>query len=626
MLSFLSPLFLAGAAAAAVPIVLHLLKRDPEPRLKFPAVQLLKRAPVEMTDRRRLRELLLLALRVAALVLLALAFARPFFASGAALGSSGATIVAVDTSYSLSAPGQMERAKRLARQAIDTAPAGDLVGVVRFDDTAEPIAAPGADRALARAAIDRLSAGYGGTRYRAGLDAAAQMLSGRRGRIVVVTDLQESGWDAGDRAAVPESARIEIADVGAVRENLAVTAATADGDRVTATVRNTGTHARTTRVHLTVDGRAAGETETTVPAGGSSDIVLTGAARGASAAVSVDDADGMQADNVRYVALAGAHGPSVVVVTDHGDLDRDAFYVEQALTAGGTDAAVFRLEGVSGAALSGWNAARLASRSAVLLLSTRGLERRGREALAAYVQAGGGMLIAAGPEVDGAVAADVLGARAPLTIVAPPDARLEPRALAPVDVRHPVFRPFESAAATLGLVTFRFVARVGGDDCQTIARFTTGEPALVDCPAGEGRALVLASDLNDQWNDFPLHATFVPFLHEAVRYLAGARPRAGEYLVGEVPAGVPPVPGVVPVPRGAAGERLAVNVDPRESDPARLSPADFQAAVQRLKDAGAVVARADARTQEDRQHLWQYVLVAMIGLLAVEGLVASRTA
>jgi hypothetical protein len=61
--SFLSPLFLVGAAAAAVPIVLHLLKREPEQRVKFGAVQLLKRAPVEDTQKHRLRELLLLALR-----------------------------------------------------------------------------------------------------------------------------------------------------------------------------------------------------------------------------------------------------------------------------------------------------------------------------------------------------------------------------------------------------------------------------------------------------------------------------------------------------------------------------------------------------------------------------------
>ncbi len=88
MPSFLSPLFLFGTLAAAVPIVLHLLRREPEPRVRFSAVKLLRHAPVEYTERRRLRELLLLALRVAALVLLAIAFARPFVAAGAAGGGA----------------------------------------------------------------------------------------------------------------------------------------------------------------------------------------------------------------------------------------------------------------------------------------------------------------------------------------------------------------------------------------------------------------------------------------------------------------------------------------------------------------------------------------------------------
>ena len=203
MLSFLSPLFLAGAAAAAVPIVLHLLKREPEPRVKFAAVKLLKRAPVELTEKRHLRELLLLALRVAALVLLALAFARPFLPSGSLPGSMGVTIVAVDTSYSLSAPGRIERARQLAMDAIARVPAGDLVGVVAFADVADVVAAPAIDHALAASAVDRVAAGDGATRYRAGLSAAVHALDGRRGSIVVVTDLQEGGWDAGDARRSP---------------------------------------------------------------------------------------------------------------------------------------------------------------------------------------------------------------------------------------------------------------------------------------------------------------------------------------------------------------------------------------------------------------------------------------
>src|SRR5499433_3703984 len=165
MLSFLSPVFLAGAAAAAIPIVLHLLKREPEARVQFAAVKLLKKAPVEHTQRRHLRELILLALRVAALVLLALAFARPFFASGAASTTTGVVVVALDTSYSMSAPGRFERAKQLARDAVARAPAGDLVGVVTFDDAAQIVMRPGSDRVLAASAINEAATGYGATRY-----------------------------------------------------------------------------------------------------------------------------------------------------------------------------------------------------------------------------------------------------------------------------------------------------------------------------------------------------------------------------------------------------------------------------------------------------------------------------
>jgi hypothetical protein len=139
----------------------------------------------------------------------------------------------------------------------------------------------------------------------------------------------------------------------------------------------------------------------------------------------------------------------------------------------------------------------------------------------------------------------------------------------------------------------------------------------------------MASDLNNRWNDFPLHATFVPFVHEVVRYLASARARSVDYLIGDAPAGVRRAPGIVALTGAAAagGTRtIAVNVDPREGDPARLSVDEFESAVTRLKAAGGLETRGEAREQEDRQHLWRYALAAMALLLAAEGVLAARTA
>jgi hypothetical protein len=638
MLSFLSPLFLVGAAAAAVPIVLHLLKREPETRVQFAAVKLLKKAPVEHTRRRHLRELILLALRITALVLLALAFARPFFASGAAVGSTGVTIVALDTSLSMSAPGRFERARQFAREAIDRAPANNLVGVVTFADEAETVAKPGGDRVLARAAVDQAAPGFGATRYRGAFSAASEHLAGRRGAIVVVTDLQESGWDAGDRVQVPGNATIEVADVGALPPNLAVTAVRALPDRIVATVHNGGPRPRDARVHLQIDGRPAGDATVSLGANQSAEATIAGAPRGTLAVVTVDDPDGIAADNARYVVLGGSSRPSVLVVTGSGDLPREAFYVQHALSAGTADGAAFQVVGVSGAQLGSWTDDRVAASAAVLLLSTRGLERRGRELLSAYAQSGGGLLIAAGSEIDGDVVADVLGGGSALKIATASGPRpVGVRTLAPADMRHPVFQPFAGTTATLGLVKFQNASRIGGSGCQTLARFTTGDPALIECPAGEGRALVIASDLDNKWSDFPVHATFVPFVHEAVRYLASARAHASDYLVGDAPAGVKKVPGFATIadgrlgrgdPRRAGGatRRIAVNVDPREADPARLSIEEFTSAVAPLKEAGSAGTRVEARQQEDRQHLWQYAMACMALLLVAEGLLAARTA
>ncbi len=113
VMSFLAPLFLAGAAAAAVPLVLHLLKRQPEPRVKFAAVKLLKHAPVELTEKRRLRELLLLALRMAALALLA----RRLRAAVLRLGRRGPDRPAPPSSRSTGRPACRRRGRWTRRSA-----------------------------------------------------------------------------------------------------------------------------------------------------------------------------------------------------------------------------------------------------------------------------------------------------------------------------------------------------------------------------------------------------------------------------------------------------------------------------------------------------------------------------
>jgi hypothetical protein len=620
MVSFLSPLFLLGALAAAVPIVLHLLKREPEARLKFSAVKLLRRAPVEHTRRRHLNELLLLALRVAALALLALAFARPFFVSAASSASSTLTVIALDTSLSLSAPGQFEKARERARAALAGAET-DLVALVTFADRTRIAARPTTDRAIVRSSVDAASAGYGATRYQAALNAASDLFEGRSGSLVVVTDMQATGWRPGDEAILPEAVKLELADVGPPPPNFAVVGARAAGDRVIAVVRNTADEARDARVRLTLDGRPGGEAVVAVDADQTSEVALP-IGSGREAVVAVDDPAGAPGDNAWYLVIDARATPVVLVVTATGDLERDAFYLRRAIAAAGSAGSAYDVEGVAAARLSSWKPPQLTRFAAVVLASTRGLESRGRDLLAGYLQNGGGVMLAAGPQIDADVASQAVGATVALTM---PDtqAAVEERAFAPGDLRHPIFEAFGARSAALSLARFQRIALISASSCQTLARFTTGEAALVDCGHGTGRVVAFASDLNSAWNDFPRHATFVPFIHQVVRYLSAAGPPPGGMLVADLPADRPK-PGFLDV-AGVPGGRQAVNVDPAESRPDRLDPAAFETAVTRINNRGEAPQTLAARAQEERQRVWQYVLGLMVAMLLVETFVGART-
>ncbi len=382
-MGLLAPLFLAGAVAAAIPIVLHLLKREPEARVRFAAVRFLRRAPVEHADRRHLRELLLLALRVAAVVLLALAFARPFLSADDAGGSVRMTIVALDTSMSVSAPGQFERARQLARAAVDGAADSDRVAVLTFADGVEVEVRPTTDRAMARAAIERSVAGAGSTRYRRALSAAAEMLDGAPGTIVVVTDLQASGWDEGDRVSLPISVSLHVADVGPPPPNLAVTAFQVEADRLVASVRNLGDASRETTLRLSMHEAAspapvanvasvARVASTSAASVGPGQTVRVALARepGALASVSLEDTTGAQADNTRFLVLDDTSRPTVLIMTATGDLPREAFYLQQALSVGGSSAS-YTVDGAGTSPSAFPDAVRLGSAVAVILTSTR---------------------------------------------------------------------------------------------------------------------------------------------------------------------------------------------------------------------------------------------------------------
>jgi hypothetical protein len=621
-LSFLSPWFLAGAVAVGVPIVLHMLRRENAPPLAFSAVRFLRQAPREQQRRRHLRDIWLLLLRMLALIVLAVSFARPYIQTGQAV-AAGTTIVAVDTSMSMSLPAQFARAQKAAISTISSVPAGQRVAVMAFDDRASLVSPASFDRGSARAAVNSLTPGAGGTNYAALLGSAARVMGSAGGTLVLVSDSQQTGWTG--EGALPTGVDLKIIDVSGPSENVAIAALNRDGDGVSATLTNYGVRTRTVHATLAIDeraGAAASAQAVTLEAGRSTTVRFPGAvpAQGV-ARVHIDDSLGLAADNDRYLVLDPLPSPAVLVLSQQEDGD-DAFYVREAVEAvQGTRA--FKMDIVPASERNALPPDRFKSHQVVWLLGTHGLDRRLREQLTAYVREGGALFVTSGPLLDAATFASLFDEDARVH-VEPPENATFPTTLAPVDTRHPIFAAFGSFAANLGHARFAQALRlVPSESSRVIARFTNGLPALVEQAIGNGRVLTFASDVANEWNDFPRQPTFVPFVNESLRYLANQRERQQEMFVGTVASAAAAKPGVMRL--GKPERAVAVNVDPQESRQAHISDTEFTQHVRRT-DGESRNFDAVAREQESAQSWWRYGLMALALVLIGEGLLARRPA
>ena len=202
-----------------------------------------------------------------------------------------------------------------------------------------------------------------------------------------------------------------------------------------------------------------------------------------------------------------------------------------------------------------------------------------------------------------------------------------PSMLAWTETRHPALDVFADKPGAFTDVRFTRTAEVLGTGASDVlARFDDGEPAMVATPYSRGRVVVFASDLSNRWNDLVLQPAFVPLIGETVGWLAAAD-RAPEALVaGMTPLAGADRPGIVTWPARGTGraQTVAVNVDPREFDPARQTVQEFLARVPRGDSETSSTAAAVAERQEASQGLWRYGLMLMLASLVIESMVGRR--
>ncbi len=549
-MTFLTPLFFLGALALAVPVFIHLTNREKKEVVDFPSLMFLRRIPYRSVRRQKLRHLFLFALRCLALLLLVIAFARPFFdsptaATAAALGPRDVVLV-LDNSYSMGYENRLEAAKQQARSEIDGLSPDDRGSVVVFSDRAEIFSQSTLDREQLKAIIDGVELSASTTRFGPALKLAKKIVdesSLERTEVVLLSDFQRIGWEGDEDVWLSTGTEFRYENVGSPEsDNAAVTSVILERDqasgreRLTASARVTYKASAdepplTTQIALELDGRSLQSKPLELAPNSSTTVSFdpttlpAGVVRGT---VRLDD-DKLSKDNAYHFVLWPGQSLSVLALEARS---RRSLYVSRALALG--DRPSFSMDSKQPNQL---RAADLSGRDVVVLNDVPVVSAGAARLLEEFVSKGGGLVVVLG-EASGRNS--FTGAAARL-LPAPPGASNDRSrdwggTLSYLDYGSPVFEIF-SAPHTGDFTAAKFFRYRSFETAVAdgvLARFDDGAIALAEKRIGEGRVLVWTSTLDTFWNDLARQPVFLPFIHQLMKHAAGYTEANPWHTVGEV--------------------------------------------------------------------------------------------
>ena len=598
-MTFLNPIMLAGLAAVAIPILIHILNRRKAKVVEWGAMMFLEASLASRNRRIKIEDLILLALRCLLLAALALAMARPFWRTGQQLaGPSGEAqdvVLVLDGSLSMTLEnaGKSNFVKGVeeARQVLGLVRKRDAVGLVLAGPTPQAvIPTPLSDAAVVREKLDELTPVGGSLAAVDALQEACRVLkngSNPGKKIILITDSQKIGWDlaaearwsflgeaAGALATKPQVIvrRLEPPPrwSNACAASLTLSRAVVGCDRevkIAVTVANTGMGTVNPElVELLVDGKSVDRRGVGLIAEGSSTSVLFEHRFDLPGPhvlkAEVDCRDDLPGDNSTLRVVDVLKALPVLIVEGQDSprpLEGDADFIELALAPPPEKnekvEQLVRGKVVSAADLGAIK--KFDDYAVVILADVPQLPAATAKALAAFVAGGGGLLVAPGPKArkefyDAWNAPDerrLLGCRLEQFKDAGegPDGQEVFLHVAPNTIDHPALKLLaDPAVSDLAAAQIRRRWILAPDSEPTVslgARLDGGEPYLVQRKVDKGFVLTLSAPLDRATSDLPIHECYLPLLHELVYYLAAPSQQPlnlepGQQLVFTVPGAI----------------------------------------------------------------------------------------
>jgi hypothetical protein len=560
-MNFINPILLVFAAAASVPLLLHLFSRQRVKIVEFSTVKYLQTLQKTRMRKLRIRQILLLLLRTLILIAIALAFARPTVEGGyfQSLGAKGTTtaVMLLDISASTgteTAPGSIfERANIKATEIVSTftqkekatilafasdivvssgEPSSDFERLQQFLQELEPVAAESNPALALRHAYELLEA------------AADPNLE-----IYLISDLQGEPYrklqfDLFESENLPVKL-FTVPIISSGVENVAVEELDFPNQIITAG-RPFEVEAQITNhkaelsadllVTLNLSGAKVAQSNLALPPGGSGRAVFSGTAGRSGwlyGSVGIDD-DDLLSDNSRYFAM---RIPSTLNLALIADSEREAFLIEKALTPLSEERETKRIEQLTVDQSVGAN---LFDYDVVMVDLGGTIPSPLRSSLDTYLSAGGAVLFFSPPTLDlksfsNRFASPVFGVTF-TELPSPPEPGMGRFLLDQFDLDHPIFVPYKDYGEDQ-LPQVQFYSHfqlLESPAVNVLARLSDNSPAVLEALPDEGRSLLFTFNLNEDYSDMAAHPLMVILLNRAVEYLVSEPLRQREdLLVGQ---------------------------------------------------------------------------------------------
>ena len=549
MFTFLNPLFLIGLAAAAVPILIHLLSRRRLHTVYFSAMRFLHTSHRKGARRVRIRQLLLIILRALLFALIAMALARPYFgaiptsAEGeAVLGDRQKSVVVIlDNSFSMgyreSSKSKFELAKEEAGEIIRSLKGGDEISLILMSDKSEVMARGSVAAGLAVAQdLDRVSLSHRPSDVVPSLSSAYDILADSHNpekNIFILTDLQANGWGEFALNRIENyDPRVRLflirlsgeSEINAAVDEVQTKPSRIGEDRpveIIAGVAEYGDLAPQT-LGLFIDNGKRGEKHIEKP--GKISFTLTLSPAGVHPAYVRKDDDFLALDDRYYFVLDVGRSTSVLVADGSrgkSSSERDGFFLNVALlppNAGNDEEAPGLPIKTTLIDLEQLASANLADHRVVIIANLGQPSSEVGLKLSKFVADGGGLLLFLGDRVESTSYNEVLADILPANLTEKKTG--DPIPLGETDRTHHIFSLFDETNSERTDFT-GFYNTEAKSEARVLARLADGTALMIEKAFGRGTVIMVTSSADTSWNNMAVKTVYLPVIHRLVEYLSG---------------------------------------------------------------------------------------------------------